>query len=112
MAVDDLLTQIGTLVHVMQDDENLDEYGDPTETTTTTEVRCLIQQNRSDETDGLGQVLTETWSLFLPSGTIVDGSDRITVDGATYELVGPPWPAWHPTRHAVSHIEATVERTQ
>lgn len=105
-----LMTNTATIIHVTADPTDPDEYGNPGEDTTTTTASCELQQTRRDEETVDADVQQETWTLFLEPAATIDGGDRVTVDGVTYEVIGPPWPARHPRRGTVTHIEATVRR--
>lgn len=103
-----------TVHHVTQDGP-LDEMGDPTEeTTTTTLVRggSVWQVQRSDET-GNTDVQSDEWKGALRPALdgLVDGGDRLEVDGSTFELEGPPWPARNPRTGRIEFLEVTLRRT-
>lgn len=89
----------------------LDAYGDPVQTTTTLETVCELQQTRRSEQDVGGELAESGWLLILPAGTPIALDDRVTVDGLALEVIGEPWSARNPRTQAVSHIEATVQRT-
>lgn len=105
-----LMTNTATITHVEVDEDNPDEYNNPGEATTTTTALCELQQTRRDETHDDSAVQGETWNLYLVPTATIDGGDRATVDGVTYEVLGPPWRARHPRTGVVTHIEATVRR--
>ena len=89
----------------------VDEYGNPTDTYTPTSTVGEVQQSqRNDRTDDQ-HTQDETWRLFLPPSTPLTGWDQVAIDGATFEVVGPPWPAINPRTGAASHVEATIRRT-
>lgn len=89
-----------------------DAMGDPTYTETTDEWRCWLQQEQRSEDTVNTDVQQQRWTLFLESDALVTGSDLVTVGGVVYEFDGPPWPATHPRSGVVTHLEATVRRTQ
>lgn len=90
----------------------LDVYGDPVTTTTSTVTVLgeLQQLDRYEYTEDRNTQRAD-WLLLLPAGTTIDGTDRVTVDGTTFEVVGPPEPVWHPWKQRVDHVEARVRRT-
>lgn len=45
------------------------------------------------------------WIIFLESAAVLDGKNRLRVDGVTFELVGPPERHRIPQR-GVHHVEA------
>lgn len=115
-----LFTRTATITHVEPDDDNPDEYGNPGEATTVTTAPCELQQvTRSEDTVASAQQ-SEDWALFVdPMGedeggylieVELEGSDRVEVDGITYEVVGPPWQARNPRTQVVTHIEARLRR--
>ena len=94
MIVDHLLVLTGTLTRTT--DGEPDDYNVPTEETTTTAVRCWLTQANAGESTRDTNQQTEDMVVYLPAGTEVAGRDRLTIDGATYELQGPPWSASNP----------------
>lgn len=105
-----LMTQEATITNVSQSAAK-DEYGDPTATTVTaTKVDCWLHQVARTEHGDNNNVQDQRWALYVPPGTILNGSDRVTVEGVTYEVEGPPWPAHNPRLRRVTHIEATLRR--
>jgi hypothetical protein len=107
------LNQPCTITHVAQNGAE-DPYGNPTETTTTTELDgapgCWIVQGKRDDVTLLTNQQSEVFTGYFPAGTQLDGSDRVTVDGATFEVQGPPWRAFNPLAAAVDFVEATLVR--
>lgn len=88
-----------------------DVYGNPAELVTAVDVVGEVQQaSRSDRGDDQ-HTQDQTWRLFLPAGTALTGWDRVTVDGAEYEVEGPPWPVVNARTGVASHVEATLRRT-
>jgi hypothetical protein len=70
---------------------------------------CYLHQTARNETAS-GATVDETFALYLPPATAIEADDRITVDGNTYEVDGPPWRAFNPRSQAHTHLEATVRR--
>lgn len=106
-----LMTRGAVLTHREQNGPP-DEYGNPTWTTTTTVVRCEIQQtSRTDATDR-GPLFVEEWRAFLPPDVEIHEQDQLMPEdsGTKFEVLGPPWPARHPILRRVTHIEATLRR--
>lgn len=103
-----LMTQTATITP----QAGTDAYGDPLPAGTPFDVACWLFQTRRDEKRTIvgEDMQAETWTLYLPPGTTVDGNDNVAVDGVTYEVVGPPWPAFNPRSRKVTHIEATLRR--
>lgn len=88
----------------------IDESGDETYTSTTVETVCEIQQRRRDEPDAQGEFSDTDWLGIFPAGTALDTSDTVSVDDATFEVVGDPWPARNPRTRTVSHVEASLRK--
>jgi hypothetical protein len=90
-----------------------DEFGDPTEETSTAIYKAWAwQTSRSDETVGT-DVQSQKWRIALHRSAegLVDGGDRITYEGTEYEVDGPPWIARNPRTGRVEYIEATMRRS-
>lgn len=110
MSIGELLTLACTITHVAESGA-ADEYGNPTDETTTSATVCYLEQTaRSEQTAG-GDVQREDWLMFLPAGTTVSGSDRVDVAGyGLFELDGPPWPVRNPREGVTHHVECRVRR--
>lgn len=115
-----LFTLTATITHVDPDAADPDEYGNPGVVETETTTDCEIQQAvRNEDTVDSGQQ-SEDWVLFLaPIGedeggylieVELEGSDRVEVNGISYEVIGPPWQVRNPRTGVVTHIEARVRR--
>lgn len=92
----------------------VDEYGDPTVTTTAKSTRCWIDR-RGNISDGAEQVGAENWQtdtldLYLPAGTTITGHDSVTVNSARYEVVGPPHEHLHPRTGQGVYVSAVIRR--
>jgi len=103
------LMRIPCLITHVEADGPPDEYGDPTETETQTATRCYLAQ-RSRSEIGLTPVEVDRWVIYLPAGTHVDANDAVAVMGGVFQVIGEPWPVWHPLTLRVNHVEATLER--
>lgn len=110
MSVDELICLPCAITHAAQAGA-ADEYGNPTITTSTSSTVCYLEQvSRSEQTAG-SDTQAESWSLFLPAGTAIDGTDTVAVDGyGTFELDGPPWPVWNPRVGVAHHVECRARR--
>ena len=90
-----------------------DGMGDPTVTTTTASFRCAIwQATRNEDTDNRATAFEE-WNIAVePAGqTAMVAASSVVVDGSTFELYGPPWPARNLRTGVIEHIEATMRKT-
>lgn len=110
MNIDALLNTPCTITGVAEDPEDPDEYGNPRTTETATTTVCWLHQTDRSDTTGLDDIQAETWTVYLPAGTEIDGTDVLTVAGVDYELHGPPWAATHPRTGNTEFVIATVKR--
>jgi hypothetical protein len=92
-----------------------DIYGDPTTATTSTSTVCWIDRRgntgESAEVNGPANWQTETLDLYMPAGTTVTADDRVTVNGATYEVLGAPHEHLHPRTATGVFVSARIRRT-
>lgn len=110
MNIDHLLNIPCTITHVSQTG-TADVYGNPTETTTTTDTCCWLSRgtHKADERTGEARWQFDTLDLFLPADTTINGNDKITARGTTYEVVGPPWDHPHPDTGDAAYVQAVVK---
>lgn len=104
-----LMTKTATITRVTQDGA-ADGYGDPTEQTTTASAACWLHQTQRSEDTRDANRQAQTWDAYFAPGTVLDGSDRVTVDGIAYEVEGPPWKADNPRTGAEEFVAATLRR--
>lgn len=69
-----------------------------------------IEQSDRDETRDANNVRIEVWRLFAPASVDFNAGAKVDVDGAEYEVDGPPWRATNPRQRTVSHIEVNLRR--
>lgn len=55
----------------------------------------LAQRSRSEDLVNREAQISD-WHLTVFPDFDVVGGDRVVVDGQTFEVDGPPWPAWTP----------------
>ena len=87
----------------------VDEYGNavPSAWTSAT-ARGDYQPVNVDETrDGAGDIGTDEVRFYFPAGTTVTQRDRLTVDGATFEVIGDP-----DRRTTASHLDYVRARAR
>lgn len=110
MNIDHLLNIPCTITHVSQTG-TADVYGNPTETTTTTETCCWLSRgtHKADERTGEARWQFDTLDLFLPADTTINGNDKVTARGTTYEVVGPAWDHPHPDTGDAAFVQAVVK---
>lgn len=97
-----------TAVITRRTESGSDTYNNPNITTTTETTTCYAEQSVATEQDGqLSDIRDETWNIWLPAGTDVEGIDKITVDGLALEVTGEPWTVHNPRTRATSHVRLT-----
>jgi hypothetical protein len=109
MSLTTLLSTTCTIVR-RTDSGATDDDGNAIKTETPYQTVCSLQQVRRDEPPASGELSVTLWDLFLPTGTAIDTSDAVIVDGAVYEVVGQPWDATEGSA-GVHHVEATVKKS-
>jgi hypothetical protein len=103
-----LMSQTATVTHVA-DTGAVDPYGNPTEVTTVATSKCYLSFVPGSEVEGEA-IQVQTPVLFLPPDAAIDGGDRITVDGITYEVDGVPAVHFNPRLRRTTHIQANLKR--
>lgn len=94
-----------------------DAFGDPTEVTTIATFRCWIWRGQAEsavtESTANENVQSDQYRIALEPAAAgeIDGHDRVTVDGLTYEVDGPTWPALNPRTNQITHVEGIIRRT-
>lgn len=85
----------------------VDRYNQPTWVETETSSTCYFEQTDAREVT-LGRTTGIATHLAIhPSGTEIDDSDKVRIDGTLYEVLGPPWRVWEPGV-GESHIETNL----
>lgn len=110
MSLAALLVRPVTIVHpVVAEDRNGARQVSWSGATTTTSRGWLSQVDASEDIVHRDGELTR-WVLFLPAGTDITAQDRVTIDGATFEVDAPPHPAWSP--RGEHHLEVQLRRME
>lgn len=106
-----LLTMTATVTTIATGDE--DPFGDAVAVAgSATTWPCWIGQVQRTEDTANTERTAEVWQAYFPAeaaGTIT-ARDRVTVDGAEYELDGPPWDVTNPRTGTRTHVVATLRR--
>lgn len=105
-----MLVRTCVIRHREEDEDNVNEYGDPEIVTTEIEAPCELQQVESDEQELAGEFAESKWNLFLPADTAIDTTDQVVVDGLIYEVTGEP-EASMSLNNRWGFVEATLVRT-
>ena len=85
----------------------VDRYNQPTWIETETDSVCYFEQTEAREvTEGRTTGIATHLSVF-PSGTEIDDSDKVRIEGVTFEVLGPPWRVWEPGA-GESHVETNM----
>lgn len=100
----------GLLVHdidIVTPAQTTDRYGDTVKDwagATRTSTRGWISQRASSEVLGRREAGVTEWVLFIDADTPLTQFDRVEWDGLTFDVDGPPHPAWTP--RGEHHVEA------
>lgn len=109
-----LLNQDVTIEHRAYSGTN--DHGAPSLATTSTEtVKGYLEQQRSTSdasVQGRQDTSRADWLLILPAGTAIDHTDRVTVDGTTFEVIDIPWSPTRATTGLAHHVELVVREVQ
>lgn len=74
-----------------------DRYGNRTTTTTATISGCGFAPGASSEMLDARDEITEVGTLYMPTGSAIGPTDRVTLpDGTTWEVTGTPSPWQNP----------------
>lgn len=111
LLTDGLLTRTATITTTV-DTGTLDRHGNHTLATSSSTVKCELQQDSRDESTVAGTVATSQWVLILPPNVVLNPGDRVEVDGQQYDVHGQPWAAHDPLTGQIDHVEATLVATQ
>lgn len=110
--LDHLLPYDVELVRRSADSQNVDEYGNPLFTETTTVERAWLEPTGSrEEADGAVQVTS--YRLFLPPTAPLRGWDAVRMkDGTLLELQGDVQMRASPRTGVMHHLEAYLQVTE
>ena len=95
---------------VSQVPSTVNAYGDAKSTSTSATAVGYLEQTAAVEVLVNQETYTSDWLLILPAGTVIDASDQVLVDGATFEVVGPPARPWRPST-GEHHVECRLRQT-
>lgn len=89
-----------------------DVFGDPTEVTTVRTFKGEIQQRTTLENTVGADIQDERLDLWLEpaAANLIDGNDRVTIDGRSYEVDGPAWPWRNPRTQVTTHVQCQLRR--
>lgn len=89
-----------------------DRFGDRTGTDTGTQVTgCSVQPTSAVEQTDRGDLLVTNLTVFLPAGTDVLATDRISWGGKTWEVDGDP-ARWRDETGTEDHVQAQLKLVQ
>jgi hypothetical protein len=89
-----------------------DNFGDITGSDTGTEVTgCSVQPGSSTEQTDRGELVVTTLTVYLPAGTDILATDRVSVGGTVYEVDGDP-ARWVDQAGTESHVQAILRLTK
>lgn len=70
--------------------QTVDKYGNRTAGVAVTVPGCVVYDTPGAEAVHGQDTVTYTATVLAPPGTVVEPTDRIIVDGVTFEVVGNP----------------------
>lgn len=83
----------------------------PIDVETSTDVRCWVAPEQSDETTDGRIIATTRFVGYFPPCTEIFATSKLTLGTATYEVDGPPQEWTHPRTLAVVGVTAKLIRT-
>ena len=109
MSLDTLLVHTVTII---RSGWTTDRYGDSIQSwataTETTTKGWLSQDTHTENLDGR-DALISSWVLYVPASADINGRDRVRWEDVdptvTFEVTGPPLPAWSPRLRGIHHHE-------
>lgn len=110
MSLDTLLTQTVTLVRA---GSTTNRYGDAEKnwaTATRTTAKGWVSQQSHAEDRDQREAQVSGWVLFLAADADVTGLDRVELNDLTFEVDGPPLPAYRP--QGLHHYEVPLRRVE
>lgn len=110
MNLERLMNLAATLTSADVSTSVVDEYGNPAETETSTEVRCWVAPSSSSEDTDRTNRQSEEWNGYFPPSLDLNGWDRLTLGTATYEFDGPPQTYTHPRSTRPTYTVARLRR--
>jgi hypothetical protein len=109
--VDGLLVRTATITRRSQTGAPVSANMPSWESSVTADVPCYIEQLSGQEFTVARETSEATHLGVFPAGTVLGATDRVEVDGTTYEVVGPVSAAHDPFEgtDVVDHVEATLK---
>lgn len=92
----------------MVDDGHGNQVPDWDDTTDIDVMGWVAQQDRSEPQEFRDASVSD-WLGYWPTGTPITQASRVTANGITYAVEGPPWSAVDPVG-SDDHIEATLRQ--
>lgn len=100
-------------VSVIRPTESTDRYGNTARTYSTADhtiTGCAAEPTSTSEVNDGRTSVTDGINLYMPAGSDLLPSDRVTLRGATYEVQGEPAVWSNPLTPDVAGIVATLRR--
>lgn len=107
MNIDHLLCETATVTSRVPTSTQ-DAYGVVQTTAATRTTICLHQQSFSGES---GSIVERTFNAYFPPDDPLLATDKVTIDGTDFEVIGGPWPTLNPRTGDAWQVEATLRRT-
>jgi len=103
-----LLTKVCTVHQPAR--PTVDVWNQPVLVWTDIEKPCYYRRLYSDDADGVGVVVTETYALYLPPDTTIDEDWEVTLDDERYVVVGDVHRQWNPRMATVDYVMVTIRK--
>jgi hypothetical protein len=102
-----MLQQSATVLRTTS--ETRDAIGGVTPVTSSVVVDAYLEplRGREDLTDRNTQI--GTWLMVVGPDADIDGWDKVTYDGRTFEVTAPPEPHFNPRTKALHHYEVELQ---
>jgi hypothetical protein len=74
------------------------------------EVDCYYRRLYSDDSDGVGVVVMDTYALYLAPGPHIAADWEVTLDGQRYVVVGDSHQQWNPRTRSVEYVMVSIRK--
>lgn len=92
--------------------QTTDNFGERTAGTPTDVLRCAVYWTPGVEQLGGQDTIVYEATVIAPPGTAVSATDRVTIDGTTYEVVSQPIVWQSPLTGTEAGVQFTVRKVK
>jgi hypothetical protein len=103
-----LLVRTATIVHRTQDGPPATANVPTWQEAPGLDVACYLEQTEAREITIGRETQIATHLLVVAPDVPLSGSDKVTVEGMTYEVLGPPAKVADPVLNVIDHLEANL----